>query len=294
MTVCVTGGSGFIGGHISRALESAGHDVVIVDRQTPASGARFVMLDISKAPLVGIEAHTIFHFAASPDVRQSMSNPAETIENNFIATHNVLEACRRLDVKKIIFASTSAVYGNADTAPTPEHAEIRPVSVYGATKAASEALIRAYHESYGMDATILRYANIYGPGSRCGVMHDFVRKLQKNPEELEILGDGMQSKSYLYIDDAVEATMLAAREKGWRIFNIGSETQTTVTEIARLVTGSMGLGAARFRFTGGTAGWAGDIPRFLLDVSKIKSLGWREKTGLAEGVRSYVDWVTRL
>lgn len=290
MTIIITGGSGFIGRHLARRLSET-EDLVIMDKAKPSFPANFIQCDLSKECKPGSDTDALFHFAASPDVRKSMETPSESMENNVVATHNILEACRKHDIKKIIFASTSAVYGNAEIIPTPETAELKPVSIYGATKAACEAFIRAYHEAYGLDAVILRYANIYGPGSNHGVMHDFVRKLQADKSRLEILGNGAQSKSYLYIDDAIDATLMASQMKGWHVFNVGSEKQTTVEEIAQIVAEALGIGNVQLSFTGGEGGWAGDVPKFLLDVTKIKAHGWRETTGIKTGAKNYVQWL---
>ncbi len=298
MKVCVTGGSGFIGTHLARALITEGRGVSVIDKVRPATSIvnniNIFQCDLTRSFNTSIfSADAVFHFAASVDVKKSMENPMESIENNVIATQNVLDACRKQDVKKIVFASTSTVYGNADKIPTSEDAELRPVSVYGATKAACEMLIRSYYETYGIDALILRYANIYGPGSRQGVVQDFVKKLSADTSQLEILGNGMQSKSYLYIDDAIAATLLAANTKGWNVFNIGSEKQTTVKEIAEMVIDAIGLTNVQLKFSNGVSGWPGDVPRFLLDVTKIKALGWQEKTDIRTGVRQYVEWLVR-
>lgn len=289
MQACITGGSGFIGTHLAAALQRAGDDVVVMDKIRPSFETRLELQDLAKQCSLP-SCDTLFHYAAAADVKQSMENPAECIENNITATHNVLEACRKQDIRKIIFASTSTVYGNAKTIPTPEESELNPISVYGATKAACELLIKSYSLAYGIDAVVLRYANIYGPGSRRGVVQDFVAKLAKNPAVLEVLGDGMQSKSYLYIDDAIEATLLAVQQKGWDVFNVGSETQMTVKEIAQLVISCMGLQGVEIKYAGGNAGWPGDVPKFLLDVRKIKALGWREIVAMREGIRKYIEW----
>jgi UDP-glucose 4-epimerase len=284
MKYCVTGSAGFIGSHMMKRLMP---DAFGIDKV----GGKYADLSEKFDPKI-VQCETIFHFAASPDVRASMHNPQEAIKNNIVATANLLEACRKSSVKKIVFASTSAVYGNADTIPTPENSEIRPVSVYGATKAACESLIRSYHETYGMDAIIVRYANVFGPGSLHGVMHDFTKKLLTDPNSLEILGDGLQSKSYIYIDDAIDATLIASRSGGWEIYNIGSNECTTVRQIANLISSQLGA-TPHMNFLGGECGWTGDIPRCQLDTSKIKGLGWKQMTGLEEGLRKYVDWVKK-
>ncbi|MDD5464594.1 MAG: NAD-dependent epimerase/dehydratase family protein [Candidatus Moranbacteria bacterium] len=293
MKMCITGGSGFIGSHLVRVLNKSGNDIIVVDRIKPDFPVKYLDCDISKAFEQESGIDIMFHYAASPDVRKSMENPVESLKNNVIATQNVLEFCRKNNVKKIVFASTSAVYGNADKVPITEEAELKPVSVYGATKASCEMLTRSYHETYGIDAVVLRYANIYGPGSTHGVMHDFFQKLVSNPKILEILGDGNQSKSYLYIDDAIRATMTASKERGWNVINVGSEKETSVKEIAFLVASAMNLQNVKFVFAGGKIGWKGDVPRYLLDIKKIQSLGWREQTEMNTGINNYIQWLSR-
>ena len=293
MLACITGGSGFIGAHLARAL-SGENETVIIDKNKAQNDARFVQADLKRQfdPEI-LKCDVLFHFAASPDVKNSMTNPMESIENNIIATQNVLEACRTQDIEKIIFASTSAVYGNARAIPTPEEAELKPVSVYGATKVACEALIRSYHETYGIHAVIMRYANIYGPGSKHGVMHDFIKKLIADSSCLEVLGNGQQLKSYLYIDDAIRATLIASKRNGWNVFNAGSKTQASVIQIAEMIINKMDLGSVKIKFLGGETGWPGDVPRFLLDVRKMESLGWKEETDIKTGIGKYLDWVVK-
>ncbi len=291
MRACITGGSGFIGSHLAGAL-SSGNEITVIDKNKPQHDIRFIQADLKKQLDPGaLKCDILFHFAASPDVKNSMTKPMDSIENNIIATQNVLEACRTQDVGKIVFASTSAVYGNAKAIPTQEDEELKPVSVYGATKVACEALIRSYHETYGIHAIIMRYANIYGPGSKHGVMHDFVEKLIADSSCLEVLGNGQQSKSYLYIDDAIRATLLASKRNGWNVFNTGSKTQASVVQIAETIINKMKLHDVKIKFLGGETGWPGDVPRFLLDVRKLESLGWKEETDIKTGIEKYVDWM---
>jgi UDP-glucose 4-epimerase len=180
-------------------------------------------------------------------------------------------------VKRIVFTSTSTVYGEANQIPTPEsYGPPTPISFYGATKLACEALISAYCHTFGLRAVIFRLANVIGPRSTHGVIHDFLQKLRKDPDKLEILGDGRQRKSYLYINDCIDAMLLAARQdrkKGLDIYNIGSEDWITVKEIARILCKQAGL-RPEFKFAGGRRGWKGDVPLMRLDIRRIKSLGW--------------------
>lgn len=211
----VTGGAGFIGSHLVDRLVEKGHEVTVVDDLSSSALDRiqehvdreridFHQKDLKeKCENLYDRTDTVFHFAASSDVKTGNEKPRRMYENNVTVTFNVLEACRKTGVDEVVFASSSTVYGEADEIPTPEDYGIDPISLYGSTKAACEALARSYSSLYGMDVTILRYANIFGPRSDHGVIYDFYHKLKEDPDKLEILGDGRQRKSYLYIDDCV-------------------------------------------------------------------------------------------
>ena len=210
-------------------------------------------------------------------------------EQNLVVTHRVLEACRKAGVRKFVFASSSTVYGETDVIPTPEDSRLEPISLYGASKLACESLISSYAHNYGMRSYVFRLANVIGGKSTHGVIFDFVRKLKENPEGLEILGDGTQNKSYIYIDDCVDAIMFAVAKSGgtFNVFNVGSEDQTDVKSLARIVSEELGF-HPEFRFTGGDRGWKGDVPKMMLDISRIKSLGWAPAHTSAEAVRETV------
>ena len=195
------------------------------------------------------------------------------------------------DVKQIVFASSSVVYGKAEI-PTPEEAPIAPISNYGAAKVASEFYVSTYSKLYGMKATVLRYANVIGPRLTHGVIYDFYHKLKKNPKVLEILGDGNQKKSYFHVVDAVDATLVAAQKtKKWSVFNVGSEETITVKKISHLVVSTLGLEGVRYEYTGGKTGWLGDVPVMLLSIEKIKSLGWKPKFCIEESILDTIDWL---
>jgi UDP-glucose 4-epimerase len=200
----------------------------------------------------------------------------------------VLEAMRRSNVPELVFTSTSTVYGNATVIPTPEtYAPMEPVSVYGASKLACEAMISAYCHSFSMRSWNFRFANIIGARSGHGVITDFVRKLRENPRELEILGNGMQTKSYLEIHECIDCMHFAvthAREPV-NTFNIGSEDWIDVTTIADVVAGEMGLEDVQYRYTGGTVGWVGDVPKMQLAIDKLKDLGWMPQKGSRQSVQ---------
>jgi UDP-glucose 4-epimerase len=297
----VTGGAGVIGSHLVDTLVAQGNEVLVIDslcagrRETIAQHideykVRFVQMDLLED---GWQEHLegadrLFHLAADPDVRQSAVNPYPTIQNNIMATYRVLEAMRLHNIPELVFTSTSTVYGDATIIPTPEnYTPLEPISVYGASKLACEVLISSYCHSFGMRAWIFRFANIIGARSGHGVITDFIHKLDENPEELEILGDGKQTKSYLEVHECIAAMLYATgKARGsFNIFNVGSEDWIDVKSIAEIVTEEMHLPHTKFRFTGGERGWVGDVPKMQLSVEKIKGLRWKPQTGSRESVR---------
>jgi UDP-glucose 4-epimerase len=245
----------------------------------------------------GIDA--VFHFAANPEVRLSVQEPRVHFEENVLTTFNVLEACRKAGVKHFVFASSSTVYGDPEIIPTPEEHPLEPISIYGAAKLAGEEMAKTYAKLYGMKALILRYANIIGPRMAHGVIVDFIKKLKANPRELKILGDGTQAKSYLHVDEAVEATMhLFDRMDGVEVYNVGNEDRIGVREIADIIVKEMGLNDVRYRFkpaTGDGRGWPGDVKQMLLDITKIKESGWKpqfnSRRAVIKTVRQLVEEV---
>jgi UDP-glucose 4-epimerase len=208
-----------------------------------------------------------------------------------MATFRVLEAMRDGSASEIFFTSTSTVYGDAMVLPTPEdYTPLEPISVYGASKLACEALIASYCHTYGMKAWVYRFANIIGSRSGHGVLHDFIGKLRKNPCRIEILGDGTQSKSYLLVDECVDAMLFAAEyaKDRYNVFNIGSEDWVNVTTIAQIVCEELGLRNVTYHYTGGSRGWVGDVPKMQLAIDRIKRLGWSPKRGSCESVHDAV------
>jgi len=306
--VLVTGGAGFIGSSLCKKLARSGCYVVIFDNFS--SGKYENVEDIlkdyadktcllrgdckkpSNVKKAVSDVDVVFHFAANPEVRLELNDPENCFKQNIYATHVLLEALRQThDVEKVVFASTSTVYGDVDVFPTHEsYGPLRPISIYGASKLASEAMVSSYAYLYNFAAVLLRFANIIGPKSRHGVIPDFINKLRKNEKELEILGDGTQCKSYLYIDDCANA-ILTACEKSDRqveIFNVGSENWVNVSRIAEIVVEEMSLKNVKFRFTGEVdegRGWKGDVKKMLLDISRLKALGWKPKYKSEEAVR---------
>ena len=300
----VTGGAGFIGSHLVDALVARGDRVTVIDslaaglKTNIASHLEKNRVELVVADLVSDGwqerfegADRIYHLAADPDVRQSALSPAGQVNNNILATFRVLEAMRFHHIPEIVFTSTSTVYGDATVIPTPEeYAPLEPVSVYGASKLACEALISAYCHSFSTRAWNFRFANIIGSRSGHGVIIDFVTKLKNNPRELEILGDGKQIKSYLDVQECVDAMLFAVDHAGAKVntLNIGSEDWIDVKTIADIVAEEMRCSGARYRFTGGERGWVGDVPKMQLSLSRIKALGWRPQRGSEESVRMAV------
>ena len=313
--VLVTGGAGFIGSHLVDALMVQGDEVCVFDNLSTGSlenVGRWInsphftfvkgnLLNTTDLEKLWIKRYSlIFHFAANPEVKIGSTDPDIHFQQNIVATYNLLELIRKADVKPmLIFASTSTVYGEASKIPTPEdYAPLKPISTYGASKLACEALITAYAYTYDFKAVIYRLANIIGPRSRHGVIYDFVQKLKRNPEELEILGDGTQTKSYLHIKDCIDAILLGLENSAEQveIFNIGSEDQVDVRTIAQIVIEEMRLKNVKLVFTGGVdggRGWKGDVKNMLLDISKLKALGWKPKHNSRQAVREAARSIIR-
>jgi len=302
----ITGGAGFIGSHLVDRLVSDSWNIRVLDN---FSSGRMKNIEHHKNdPNVEIvvgdlknnedclkavkDVDVVFHFAANPEVRVSTTNPEIHFNENVVATFNLLEAMRKEGVKELVFASSSSVYGEPEEIPVGEDAPIRPVSVYGASKASCENLIHAYSKLYGIKAVVLRYANVVGPGLRHGVIWDFIVKLSRNSNELEILGDGKQVRSYIYIDDAVEATLLAWRKSTshFELYNVASEDWITVDEVADEVIKTMGLNNVKkiYKPILHGVGWPGDVKRIALRIDKLKELGFKPKVDSREVVRKTV------
>ncbi len=305
--ILVTGGAGFIGSHLVDALMEKGCKVVCFDNLSTGKLENikkwlnhpkftFVKGDLLDREAVRkvADCDAVFHLAANPEVRIAATHPSVHFEQNIVATFNLLEELRLAGkVKLFVFTSSSTVYGDAEVMPTPEtYAPLIPISTYGAAKLACEALIASYAKMYGFKAVILRIANVVGPRMTHGVILDFIAKLRRNPRELEILGDGTQCKSYLHVKDCVNAILIAAEksEEQVSIYNVGSEDRVSVKEIADIVAEEMGLKNVKYRFTGGIEGrgWVGDVKYMLLDVRRLKKLGWRPSMNSSEAIRSAV------
>ena len=306
--VVVTGGAGFIGSWIVEKLVKENCNVSIIDDLSAGNmkyidhlkdnkNVEFVKADIRDEDVlqkVCSGKDTIFHFAADPNVKTSVENPTNSYSINVHGTFLLLECMRRLDIPNIIFASSGGtLYGQVDEFPTPENVQFRPISAYGATKAAAEVYLSAYAASYDITAISLRYANIFGPRSTHGVMFDFYHKLKENSKQLEILGDGKQIKSYLYITDCIDGSIHAAKsvKKGFDAFNIGSDNWITVNEIADIISDELNIKKVKYTYTGGQAGWKGDVFKMLLSIEKLAKIGWKPKVSTQEGIRLYIRWL---
>ncbi len=241
------------------------------------------LLRIGDLKLAVKKCSTIFHLAADPDVRLGAQKPSIHYTQNIRATFNLLEVARRLSVRKIIFASTSAVYGDAESIPVSEsYGPLKPISVYGASKLACEGLITSYAHSFGMEFIVFRLANIVGSRSRHGIIFDLVRKLRKNPGILEILGDGKQMRSYVAVEDCVSAlgAGLEGRKMWGEIFNVASDDWVDVNTVADVVVEQMGLSNVKYTYRSnvpGGRGWVGDVKQIQLSAQKLKAHGWKPR-----------------
>lgn len=308
MRVLVTGGAGFIGSHLCDYLIKEGYYTVAIDdlslgREENISHLKgsyhfkFYHTDIiNYKNMSKIFSHekfdVVFHMAANSDIARSRENPDIDLNNTFMTTYNILNLMREHHVKKMIFASSSAIYGEAKQNLSENFGPLLPASHYGAAKLSSEAFISSFVENYEMQAWILRFPNIVGERATHGVVFDFINKLRSNPNELEVLGNGEQNKPYLYVKDLVGAILFVWTKTHDKIniFNIGVDSRTRVKDIARMVIEEMGLNAT-IKYTGGDRGWIGDVPEFNYDLSKINSLGWRAKVSSDEAVRKSIRYI---
>ena len=309
MRVFITGCAGFIGSSLADRLLQEGHEVVGYDNFTTgqrrflehaeqSSSFSLVQGDILDLPSMTCAmkgSDFVFHFAANADVRFGTEHPRKDLEQNTIATFNVLEAMRTNKIKKIAFSSTGSIYGEPQVFPTPEQAPF-PIqtSLYGASKLAGEGLIQAYCEGFGFQGYIFRFVSILGERYTHGHVFDFYKRLCDNPQELHVLGNGRQQKSYLYIQDCIDAMLLAvekARDKV-NIFNLGTDEYCRVNDSIGWITGYLGLNPKRV-YAGGERGWIGDSPFIFLDCAKIRSLGWTPKLTIRQGIVRTVEWLSQ-
>jgi UDP-glucose 4-epimerase len=307
MNFFVTGTAGFIGSNLADRLLQNGHRVVGWDNFSTGR-RRFLDAAVRSGQFTLVEGDTldlvrlttamrgcefVFHLAANADVRFGTDHPRKDLEQNTIATFNVLEAMRANNIRRVAFSSTGSVYGEPDVFPTPEQAAFPlQTSLYGASKLAGEGLIQAYCEGFGLQGFIFRFVSILGERYSHGHVFDFYRSLRANPDELRVLGCGLQRKSYLYVQDCIDA-MLTAIEKAQddvNVFNLGTDGYCEVNDSIGWITAHLGIDPVR-TYTGGERGWIGDSPFIFLDTAKIRSLGWQPKLSIREGIIKTVDYL---
>jgi UDP-glucose 4-epimerase len=302
----VTGGAGFIGSHLVDQLLSERYSVTVVDNLScgylenlehhsgnPRLTVHTVDIrDAEKLNRIFAGHDAVFHMAAHANIRESLVDHKADLDNNLIGTLNVLEAMCKNEIQDLVLASTSAVYGEAAVTPTPEEYSPVQTSLYGASKLACEAYAQAFTKFAPIKCWSFRFANVVGERCRRGVVWDFVHKLLKNPSELEILGDGKQSKEYLHVKDCVDGMMIGYQKASNRIntFNLGMDVQTLVDTVADRVIEEMGLKNVKRKYTGGSTGWIGDNPLVQLSLDKIKKLGWKPTIPSEEAIKRTIKW----
>ncbi len=311
MNTMVIGGAGFIGSHLCDALLADGHQVICIDNFSLGTKEnishlqgkeKFILYEADAADrdlLVGIFAKTepeiVYHLAANSDIQASAVNPDVEYRNTYTTTYNVLYCMRKCGVKRLFFASTSAVYGDKRDVLLDENTpNLSPISYYGASKLGSEALISAFTYMNDMRSLVFRFPNVIGPRLTHGVIFDFIRKLQKDDSQLEILGDGRQTKPYIYVTDLVNAIVRFSVSEieiidGVSLYNLGVEGESSVTGIADILCEEMGLKGVKYRYTGGEGGWKGDVPRFRYCIDKIHKEGWKAEYTSDEAVRKTIQ-----
>lgn len=301
MRALVTGGAGFIGSHLVDRLVGQGDEVIVVDNLSSGviefiqshidSGAVIFHnidlkdLDSLKPIMAGVEM--VYHLAANPDIRLGTRITDTDLNEGTIVTYNVLEAMRLAEVGKIAFASSSVVYGEDAPMPTPEnHGPCLPISLYGASKQAGEGLIGSWVGTFGLQAWIFRFANIIGERGTHGVIFDFIHKLKADPSRLEVLGNGLQEKSYMEVGDCVDAILHVIDNTNERmnLYNLGSNDTCSVRNIAAIVVRETKCDGASIEYTGGDRGWAGDIPKAMLAINRLKELGFKVNYDSEEAV----------
>lgn len=311
MKTMVVGGAGFIGSHLCDALLANGHKVVCVDNFSLGTkenirhlqkNDKFTLYETDAADKNALDEvfdktkpEIVYHLAANSDIQASAVNPDVEYRNTYTTTYNVLYCMRKYGIKKLFFASTSAVYGDKRDVILDENTpNLSPISYYGAAKLGSEALISAFTYMNDLCSLIFRFPNVIGPRLTHGVLFDFIRKLQKDGSHLEILGDGRQTKPYIYVTDLINAIIrftLADDVKmtGVSLYNLGVDGETSVTHIADMLCEEMGLNAVQYHYTGGEGGWKGDVPRFRYCIDKIHKEGWKAEYTSDEAVRKTIQ-----
>jgi UDP-glucose 4-epimerase len=305
----VVGGAGFIGSHVVERIladPDPGRRVVVYDNLASGSRSRLPALGVDeRLSLVEADvadfdrlresaggAAVCFHFAANPDIAAAAFDPAIDFREGTQLTQNVLEALRTADVPRLVYASGSGVYGDlGDLEVDEDHGPMHPISTYGASKLGCEALISSYCHMFGLSASAFRFANVVGPRQTHGVTYDFVRRLLVDPTALDVLGDGTQSKSYIHVEDVVDAMMLISGQErpGFEVFNAGTDEYITVREIADLVIASLGLHDTDVRYGTGSRGWKGDVPVVRFSSARIRSRGWANHHSTREALLASIE-----
>jgi UDP-glucose 4-epimerase len=307
MRVLVTGGAGFIGSHLCDRLIERGDEVWCVDNLRlgrrrniahlePLKAFHFVELDLlDRTALTALfddaRFEAVFHLAANSDIAAGAANFRLDLELNQLTTVAVLEEMQAHNVKRLFFASTSAVFGETDAVLHEDYAPLQPISFYGASKLAAEAYISVFAHTFGGQAIILRFPNVVGERATHGVIYDFLRKLEADRSKLEVLGDGRQSKPYLYVRDLIDSIMTVWDKTNvpFAVFHAAGIGSTSVREIAEIVVAAAGRADTRIVFTGGDRGWPGDVPRFRYDISRLQALGWEPQRHSTDAVRYAVE-----
>jgi UDP-glucose 4-epimerase len=307
MSYFVTGAAGFIGSHLTDRLLADGHNVVgydnlstgrlrFLENASANPSFRFVqgdVLDKEAMTRAMRGAEFVFHLAANADVRFGTEHPERDLDQNTIATFNVLEAMRANGCKRVAFSSTGSIYGEPEIFPTPEDAPFPlQTSLYGASKLAAEGMIQAYCEGFGFQGYIFRFVSILGERYTHGHIFDFYKKLSDDPTRLHVLGDGKQRKSYLYVHDCIDAMLLTVRllNNKVHVLNLGTDEASRVNDSIQWITERLGV-HPELTYAGGERGWIGDSPFILLDTRRICALGWKPKLTIREGVLRTVDWL---
>lgn len=300
MKFAVTGGSGFIGSNLTKRLVKEGHDVTVFDHVSQDKLMRLLpiidkihykKIELTNRDEVREQIHefdVVAHFAASADIALGRTKTDVDLKEGILVTYNILESMRLNQIKKIIFPSSSAIYGNPIKIPTTEDTGMLfPTSLYGASKLSAEGLISAFCHLFDMKSWIFRLGNVVGNDMTRGVIRDFIRKLKSDPNNLEILGDGSQQKDFVHISDFLDALLFAFKNSDdtVNIFNLSSGSTTSVNKIAKMVLEEMNLQNTTITYTGGKSGWPGDSPIVHYDITKFKKLGWEPKYDSDEAVR---------
>lgn len=308
-SICIVGGAGFIGSHFTDVLLGAPSTrrVTIFDNFSSGSprhieqhrdDGRLIVINGDAADVRATEDavrghELVIHLASNPDIARAVNEPEIDFYQGTLLTNNVVEAMRRTGVRRLLYASGSGVYGERGAAVLKEDSvPLLPVSTYGASKLAGEALIASYCAMFGLSACVFRFANVVGARQTHGVGFDFLRRLRMDPSRLRILGDGRQSKSYVHVSDVVSAALLAnaSAGEGFHVWNVATDDAITVTEIAEMAAGRLGLDPApEWEYTGGDRGWKGDVPVVRLDNSRIKAMGWKPRFNSCDAMRRALD-----